>query len=101
MMKLFGITSAVLLAGCSLSVANYKELGNGKYNINAQGNIYTDRSELRAKIESKAASICGEGKYKFEDDGKFEISKTKVYMNGSMQDIPGHRLTIITSCTDS
>ena len=28
-------------------------MGNGRYDINAQGNIYTDRSELREKLKVK------------------------------------------------
>lgn len=59
------LVGAAFLSGCSIAIAKHEELGPGRYQVSAYGNVFSTEDDLQVKLKEEADEVCGIENYSF------------------------------------
>lgn len=86
------------LPGCVLTSASEVKISPGLYKIEAWGNTFTSRQRLEKKLLRRAKKVCGHSQFILQGQSNFEVTNTKVYLDGRMTNSRGVKLYQTIDC---
>jgi len=85
-MKILLLIIPLVLSGCALSAASYKEISANTYEISATGNVWDNEETLLKTINRKATKVCGSENYTLSGDSEIVVDSVEtVYATAPTQ----------------